>query len=85
MPALHLGLQRIFPKILGSTHQSYSKPIGASRSEGNTVDRSTIAVQTSFKVSHSRKPQTNDEGSFVQLVEIDGDAKSARTNAGTQV
>ncbi|KAH8719142.1 hypothetical protein GQ44DRAFT_624042, partial [Phaeosphaeriaceae sp. PMI808] len=83
MPALNLGLQRIFPKILGSSHQSISKPTGTGQSEGNRLNPDTIAVQTSFKVSRSMKPQTNDVRSFVQLVEIDGDARSTQTGAET--
>lgn len=35
-------------------------------------------MQTSFRVSHARKEDSSDdERGFVQLVEIDGDAKSS--------
>ncbi|KAF2689677.1 hypothetical protein K458DRAFT_130917 [Lentithecium fluviatile CBS 122367] len=87
MPSIRLGLARLFPKILGSTAQSTSKPTyggtGPIRSDGHPLSANAINVQTTFRVSHMRKPQTNDdERSFVQLVEIDAsDAKSA---AGSQ-
>lgn len=85
MPAIRLGLTRLFPKLLGSTHQSTSKNAYAGgaqsgRSQGHTLttlNANEINVQTSFRVSHARKPQTNDDQrSFVQLVEIDADSKS---------
>jgi hypothetical protein len=84
MPSIRLGLTRLFPKMLGSTAQTTSKQAygggGPGRSEGNTLSvlsANAINVQTTFRVSHARKPQIHDdERSFVQLVEIDGDAKS---------
>ncbi|ORY01680.1 hypothetical protein BCR34DRAFT_91515 [Clohesyomyces aquaticus] len=79
MPSLRLGLQRLFPKFLGSSLDAASKPTGTGGTQGNTLNPGSIAVQTSFRISHSRKPQTNEHGSFVQLVEIDGDAKSMDT------
>jgi hypothetical protein len=91
MPSIRLGLARLFPKILGSTRDAASaQTYGATgpsvaRSEGNTLSalgRKEINVQTTFRVSHMRKPQTNDdERSFVQLVEIDADAKSAASSS----
>ena len=84
MPSIRLGLARLFPKTFGSTAQSTSKnthATGPARSGGNTLSvlgTSGIDVQTTFRLSHARKTQTNDdERSFVQLVEIDGDAKSS--------
>jgi hypothetical protein len=87
MPSIRLGLTRLFPKIMGSTNQSTAKDTGApsGRSHGlNTFSGLTtneINVQTTFRVSHTKKPHTNndDERSFVQLVEIDGDSKSVKS------
>jgi hypothetical protein len=88
MPSIRLGLTRLFPKIMGSTHQSTVKdaagPSGRSQAlhtfSGLTANE--INVQTTFRVSHAKKPQSNDdERSFVQLVEIDGDSKSAKSSA----
>lgn len=85
MPSIRLGLARLFPKIMGSSAHASKPTYGATgaggRSEGNTLgvlSANGINVQTTYRVTHARKPQTNDdERSFVQLVEIDGDAKSA--------
>jgi hypothetical protein len=84
MPSVRLGLARLFPKTFGSTAQSTSKntyATGPARSGGNTLSvlgTSGIDVQTTFRLSHVRKTQTNDdERSIMQLVEIDGDAKSS--------
>lgn len=88
MPSIRLGLSRLFPKIMGSTNQSTAKDtVGPSgRSHGLTtfsgLTANEINVQTTFRVSHAKKPQTtDDERSFVQLVEIDGDSKSAKSSA----
>ncbi|KAJ8115509.1 hypothetical protein OPT61_g2871 [Boeremia exigua] len=88
MPSIRLGLTRLFPKILGSTNRSTAKDTGvpSGRSRGlNTFSGLTaneINVQTTFRVSHGKKPHTTgDERSFVQLVEIDGDSKSAKSSA----
>ncbi|KAF2998310.1 hypothetical protein E8E13_007608 [Curvularia kusanoi] len=85
MPSIRLGLSRMFPRIMGSTHQSTAKETAgpSGRSHGvNTFSGNEINVQTTFRVSHAKKPQkSEDERSFVQLVEIDGDAKSARSSA----
>lgn len=79
MPAIRLGIARIFPKTFGSSADS--KQTGANRSHGNTLRSdwaaSRIGVTTSVRVTHARRPQTNDQASFVQLVEIDTDRKSA--------
>ncbi|KAL6703556.1 hypothetical protein ACN47E_009581 [Coniothyrium glycines] len=88
MPAMRLGLTRLFPKLLGSSAQAYSRDAygttsRSKRSQANTFNGLTsnageISVQTTFKVSHARKAQPqDDERSFVQLVEIDADTKSA--------
>jgi hypothetical protein len=83
MPSIRLGLARLFPKMLGSTHQSTGKDTAgpSRRSQGHALSGITaneINVQTTFRVSHAKKPQSNDdERSFVQLVEIDGDTASA--------
>lgn len=84
MPSIRLSLARLFPKIFGTTVQSTSRNAygsGQPRSGGNTlsgVGSSRINVQTSFRVSHARKEDSSDdERGFVQLVEIDGDAKSS--------
>ncbi|KAF2740593.1 hypothetical protein EJ04DRAFT_481726 [Polyplosphaeria fusca] len=77
MPSLRLGLARLFPRFLGSTAQkSASKVTTAGRLDSTMLGGNTISVQTSFQVSRGKKPQTDEQGSFVQLVEIDGDAKS---------
>lgn len=84
MPSIRLGLSLLFPKMLGSSHQSTTKDTngatGPGRSQAHALGNLTaneINVQTTFRVSHARKPQTNDdERSFVQLVEIDADSKS---------
>lgn len=88
MPSIRLGLSRLFPKIMGSTNQSTAKETGnpSGRSHGlNTFSALTaneISVQTTFRVSHTKKAQkSEDERSFVQLVEIDGDSKSAKSSA----
>jgi hypothetical protein len=79
MPSIRLGLARLFPKILGSTRGSGSKQyeVKSGGHDESGLNANSIAVHTSFRISHARKPQTNDEGSFVQLVEIDRDTKSA--------
>jgi hypothetical protein len=88
MPSIRLGLTRLFPKLMGSTNRSTAKGTAgpSGRSHGlntfNGLTANEINVQTSFRVSHAKKPQSNDdERSFVQLVEIDGDAKSAKSSA----
>ncbi|XPS79832.1 hypothetical protein M3J09_011803 [Ascochyta lentis] len=88
MPSIRLGLTRLFPKIMGSTNQSTAKDtVGPSeRGQGlhtfSGLTANEINVQTTFRVSHTKKPHTNeDERSFVQLVEIDGDSKSAKSSA----
>jgi hypothetical protein len=81
MPSLKLGLQLLCPKILRSVHASTSKYTGSGRTGGN------IAVQKSFKVtigSYSSKPQTDEQGSIVELVEIVGDARSTQTHEKSQ-
>lgn len=89
MPSLRLGLSRLFPKLLGSslqesTNDAYGAAGPSGRSHGNTLNNlnaNKINVQTTFKVSHARKPQPNDdERSFVQLVEIDTDSKTETNN-----
>lgn len=84
MPSIRLGLAHIFPKILGSSVNSNSKQSGPNNSHGNTRGTNWsvngIGVTTSVRVSHARRPQTNDHASFVQLVEIDADQKSAKSN-----
>lgn len=88
MPSIRLGLTRLFPKIMGSTNQSTAKdtagPSGRSRGlhtfSGLTANE--INVQTTFRVSHTKKQQiSEDERGFLQLVEIDGDSKSAKSMA----
>lgn len=85
MPSIRLGLARLFPKILGSSIQSSSKPTGAANSHGNTLGTNWsingIGVTTSVRVSRSMRPQTNDHASFVQLVEIDADQKSSTSKS----
>lgn len=88
MPAIRLGLTRLFPKILGSTNRSTAKDTAgpSGRSHGLTtlsgLTPNEINVQTTFRVSHTKKPQMNDdERSFVQLVEIDGDSRSAKSSS----
>lgn len=83
MPSIRLGLTRLFPRILGSTNQSTAKNTAGPSGRGNGLDAFSgltaheINVQTTFRVSHTKKPHTtDDERSFVQLVEIDGDSKS---------
>jgi hypothetical protein len=85
MPSIRLGLARLFPKVWGGSSAQESKPTydgtgHGGRNQSGTLSglNNAINVQTTFRVSHARKPQTNeDERSFVQLVEIDGDAQSA--------
>lgn len=79
MPSIRLGLVHLFPTFLGSTNQSISEPLG-SRGKGTILRPNTIAVQTDFRVSHARKPQDSDQGSLVQLVDIDAYANSSKTN-----
>ena len=83
MPSIRLGLARVFPKIMGSSIQN-SKPTKTNNSHGNTLgtnwSMNGIGVTTSVHVSHAMRPQINDEASFVQLVEIDADQKSAKSN-----
>ncbi|KAL1648509.1 hypothetical protein SLS61_006833 [Didymella pomorum] len=88
MPSIRLGLTRLFPKIMGSTNRSTAKDTGApsGRSHGhntfNPLTTNEINVQTTVRVSHATKYLSNDdERSFVQLVEIDGDSKSAKSSA----
>jgi hypothetical protein len=88
MPSIRLGLTRLFPKIMGSTNRSTAKDTGApsGRSHGhntfNPLTTNEINVQTTVRVSHATKYRSNDdERSFVQLVEIDGDSKSAKSSA----
>ena len=85
MPSIRLGLSRLFPRIMGSTNQSTAKETGGQTGRSTKLTTFTglttneINVHTTFKVSHSKKQQrSEDERSFVQLVEIDGDAKSAK-------
>ncbi|KAF2450403.1 hypothetical protein P171DRAFT_516288 [Karstenula rhodostoma CBS 690.94] len=84
MPSIRLCLARAFPKIMGSSVHSSSKQTGGNNSHGNTLNtnwsHNAIGVTTSVRVSHAMRPQINDEASFVQLVEIDGDQKSAKSN-----
>ncbi|RII09966.1 hypothetical protein CUC08_Gglean005956 [Alternaria sp. MG1] len=80
MPSIRLGLVHLFPTILGSTNQSISKtPLGG-RVKGASSRPDAIAVQTNLRVSHARKPHDSDQGSFVQLVEINGYEDSTKTN-----
>ena len=71
LPSIRLGLVHLFPTLLGSTNRSIPKPSLGGRGEGTILKSNTIAVQTNFRVSHARKPQDSDQGSFVQLVDID--------------
>ncbi|KAH7078145.1 hypothetical protein BKA63DRAFT_509850 [Paraphoma chrysanthemicola] len=85
MPAIRLGLVRLFPRILGSTSNSTYKDTngtGLGHSGGRTLQglgTSGISAKTTFRVSsHMRKTQSSDnEGGFMQLVEIDAGAHSA--------
>jgi hypothetical protein len=84
MPSLRLGLTRLFPKLLGSTNRSTKDVTGPSKHghSQSILKANEISVQTTYKVSHSRKPQTDgDDGSFIQLVDVDVDTKSARSTA----
>jgi hypothetical protein len=85
---MRLGLARLFPKMLGSSANSNSKQNGPNNSHGNTLGTSWsvngIGVTTSVRVSHAKRPQTNDLASFVQLVEIDADQKSAKTSGSNR-
>lgn len=42
-------------------------------------------MTTSVRVSHAKRPQTNDQASFVQLVEIDADQKSSKSDNSNDV
>ena len=82
MPSIRLGLTRLFPKIMGSTNQSTAKNTAGPSGRSHGLDTfggltaNEINVQTTFRVSHATKPLSNDdERSFVQLIEIDGDSK----------
>ncbi|USP74825.1 hypothetical protein yc1106_02099 [Curvularia clavata] len=84
MPAMRLGLARLFPKILDSTaHSTYKSTNGMSleQSGRNTLQglgTGGISAKTTFRVSHMRKTQSIDnEDGFVQLVEIDAGTHSA--------
>lgn len=61
-----------------------SKPSKQNNSHGNTLGTNWsvngIGVTTSVRVSHAKRPQTNDQASFVQLVEIDADQKSSKSD-----
>ncbi|KAF1924862.1 uncharacterized protein M421DRAFT_424493 [Didymella exigua CBS 183.55] len=88
MPSIRLGLSRLFPNIMGSTNHSTAKDTGAPSRRSHALTAfsgltgNEINVQTTFKTSHMKKGQTNDdERSFVQLVEIEGDSKSVKTSA----
>jgi hypothetical protein len=78
MPAMRLGLARLFPKILGSTAHSTYKNTNGTSLELQGLGMGGISAKTTFRVSHMRKTQGSDnEGDFVQLVEIDAGAHSA--------
>ncbi|KAK3201487.1 hypothetical protein GRF29_185g1119024 [Pseudopithomyces chartarum] len=83
LPSIRLGLARLFPKIMGSSVGN-SKPSKQNNSHGNTLGTNWsvngIGVTTSVRVSHAKRPQTNDQASFVQLVEIDADQKSSKSD-----
>jgi hypothetical protein len=70
MPSLKLGLQILHSRILRSLYGPTSQYTSSGRNGGN------IAVQKSVKVSYSTQPQTDEQGSVVELVEIVGDASS---------
>jgi hypothetical protein len=80
MPSIRLGLVHLFPTILGSTNQSISKTPMGGRVKGASSRPDAIAVQTNLRVSHGRKLHDSDQGSFVQLVEINGYEDSTKTN-----
>jgi hypothetical protein len=90
MPSIRLGMTRLFPKLLGSSVNSITKETYGNGATGtgtgrnrtgrhsvNAFNPNEISVQTTFKVSHGRKPPKadDDERSFVQLVEIDAASK----------
>jgi hypothetical protein len=84
MPAMRLGLARLFPTILGSTADySYKNTNGTAqgRSGRGTLQglgTGGISAKTTFRVSHMQKTQDSDnEGDFVQLTEIDAGTHSA--------
>ncbi|PVI00584.1 hypothetical protein DM02DRAFT_526672 [Periconia macrospinosa] len=70
MPSLSLGIQRLSPKILHSIQMSITKKTSPNQSGGS------IAVRTSFAMGYSTRPQTDELGSVVELVEVAGDARS---------
>lgn len=80
MPTIRLGLARLFPRIMGSS-MDQSFPYRENNSRGNAHGAQWsvggIGVTTSVLVSNAMRHQTHDEHSFVQLVEIDADHKSA--------
>ncbi|KAH8692471.1 hypothetical protein GQ44DRAFT_765335 [Phaeosphaeriaceae sp. PMI808] len=92
MPAMRLGLARLFPTILGSTADcSYKNTngTGPGRSGRGTLQglgTGGISAKTTFRVSHMRKTQDGDnDGDFVQLTEIDagGHSTAASTRSLT--
>ncbi|KAF2646010.1 hypothetical protein P280DRAFT_386971, partial [Massarina eburnea CBS 473.64] len=89
MPSIRLALARLFPKDLGSTHHSATKPTagrieddslvtgsGSSRHRRRSVigDGRFGGIAVHTSVRVSHaKPQTGEQGRFVRLVEIGGD------------
>ncbi|CAI6337607.1 unnamed protein product [Periconia digitata] len=77
MPAIRLGLVRLFPKIRGSSREASNQ---SSRRRANFPSisppiqersRNDISVKTSVRVTIAKKPSVSTEGSFVKLVDIE--------------
>jgi hypothetical protein len=74
MPAIRLSLVRLFPKVMGSTHQQ-SAPSSGAQSRGKLTNLSA-------RITGGKRSTISDgEGSFVELANIETDGKEAREDS----